>query len=168
MPWAFRWVTTISTARFSRSTNVSRLHLKKPVLRATWVTRFWAATSASNSTRTMASVPTFVGKKRLCSNPLKAKRASRASSLHSRPALACMGSPRRSITPKPLRLCRGSSATAVRLILNVASRTTVAPRSFRCRVMWSVQATTKSRLARLSPNCLSSQVACVRAASSKR
>jgi len=77
----------------------------------------WVATSASSCTLPMALAPTSAAKKRRCWSRWKAKKASRASSHRSLPALACTASPPRSTTPKPLQRCLGSFATVAQAYL---------------------------------------------------
>jgi NADH:ubiquinone oxidoreductase subunit F (NADH-binding) len=71
--------------------------------------RFWAPSSASSSSRITATAPISVARKPRCSSRSRAKRASRATSRRSRQASVSTASRRRSITPRPLPQCRGSS-----------------------------------------------------------
>ena len=91
----------------------------------------WAPASASSCMPTTVSAPTSVAKKPRCWSRWKARRASRASSRRSRPALASTASPPPSTTPRLSRRCPGSSATADRPTWRSASPTTAAPRSSR-------------------------------------
>jgi NADH-quinone oxidoreductase subunit F len=77
----------------------------------------WAAASASSCMPPTVLALTSAAKKPRCWSRWKARRASHASSRRFRPVLACMASPPPSTTPKPLRLCRGSSATVAQAYL---------------------------------------------------
>jgi NADH-quinone oxidoreductase subunit F len=107
--------------------------------------------SASTSSRTTAGAPTSAARKPACSNPSRARRASRATSRLSRRTSASTASRPRSTTPKPSPRFPSSSAWAARPTSTSASPTTAAPSCSRCRATSIVRATTKCRWARLSP-----------------
>jgi hypothetical protein len=97
--------------------------------------------------------PTSAAKKPPCSKAWKAKKANRASSRRSQPALVCMASPPPSTTPRPLQRCRGSSTTVARSTWSAASPTTAAPRSSAWWATSTSPATLKCRWARRLPSC---------------
>jgi hypothetical protein len=87
---------------------------------------------------TTVLAPTSAARKPRCSNRWKARRASRASSRRSRPASACTASPPPSTTPRPLRRCPGSSATAAQAYLACGKPNNGGTKIFRSVAMWSV------------------------------
>jgi len=95
---------------------------------------------------------------------LEGKKANRVSSRPFPPALACMASPPRSTTPKPLRPCRGSFAMGVPPTWLAASPTTAAQKFSRSVAMSSALATMKCPWGHHSPSCSSWPVACAVAA----
>jgi NADH-quinone oxidoreductase subunit B len=144
-PWTSRSASTTFPARFLRPTRDSKKRSNKRAPSDCWATALRAAASAFSCMRFMASAPLFAAKKQPCLNRSKARGGGPVSSCRFRQVSAGTASAPPSTTPKPLRPCPGSCATARRRTSHAASRATEEPRFIRTAATWSGPATARSR-----------------------
>src|SRR3989304_3914835 len=94
-------VTTTCTVKYLRPTSAWKRPANWRVPPVIWATASWARISASTCTTTWDMARTSAAKRPHCWSPSKARKASRGSSLRSRPASACMANRPPSTIPKP-------------------------------------------------------------------